>query len=79
MISPLVGLQSSTPSGSPKVGDLATALLFTSKGDRPYCCRIERVDSRYAWVKVIGLAVEWPYQVGDQITVTLNKVIDWES
>ncbi len=77
MLYPLVGFESSSPVGSPEVGALATVLLYTAAGDKAYGARIERVEHGLAWVKVIGLSVEWPYMLGDQITVSLDKVIDW--
>lgn len=78
MISPLISVASDSPQGEPTVGALATVLLFTNDGDKPYCCRIERLEYGMAWVKVIGLNISHPYSVGDQLTVDIDKVIDWE-
>ena len=74
MISPLVQLQSNNPKGTFGVGDLVTVTLL---GGRVSGARITRQDAHNVWVKLAGLTVPQPYEIGDRLVLDHSQVVDW--
>ncbi len=75
--SPLVGSHP-TRKGSPKAGDLVTVLMY--KGGEcalQMCARLERTEAGTAFVKLIGLDVPAPYQIGQRFPIPMERVADW--
>lgn len=75
--SPLVGT-APTRKGEPQVGDLLTVLMFKDGGfNLPVGARLERVACGTAFVKLVGLDVPPPYQIGERFPIPMERVIDW--
>lgn len=75
--SPLVGT-APTRKGSPKAGDLVSVLMYK---DGEFAlqvgARLERTQAGTAFVKLIGLDVPAPYQIGQRFPIPMERVIDW--
>ena len=72
----LAFLPSSEPKGSPQVGDLLTVALF---GDKVSGARLERVTCGSYFVKLIGLDVPEPYELGMRLPLNREAILDWGS
>jgi hypothetical protein len=59
----------------PREGDLVTVTLF---GGKRSDARLERVVSQTYFVKLIGLDIPEPYQIGDRLPLDRASIIDWE-
>jgi len=77
---PLVQVPVHTPKGRPQIHDLATVKLA---GGELAGARITRIlphgDSCLYGVRLIGLTVPAPYQVGMYLNVKAENVIDWSN
>ena len=76
-ISPLVGTSSARKGDGPEVGGLVTVLLRKGDGFVKSGARVERIAGGTTLVKLVGLDVPEPYQVGDQYPLPSDKVVDW--
>ena len=74
MITPLVSLQATSPTGTFEVGDLVTVSLF---GGKLSGARITRQNAHNVWVTLAGLTVPQPYAIGEALVLDREKVIDW--
>ena len=70
--------QAEGPVGQPKVGDLATVLLWKDGSFSAKCgARITRIDcGRDFFVRLI-VGIPQPYRFGDNLVVGKSQVIDW--
>jgi hypothetical protein len=74
MLTPLVSIPVSGPVGRPEVGSLVTVKLagnVTSGG------RIIRIAHGSYFVRLVGLDVPQPYQIGDIFPLSHKAIIDW--
>lgn len=77
-ISPLVGTPPTTRKGDgPEVGALVTVLLRKGDGFVESGARVECIAYGTTFVKLVGLEVPEPYQVGDRYPLPTDKVVDW--
>ena len=72
--SPLVSVPGSGPQGQPQVGDLLTVKLF---GGKVSGARLERVSCGTYFVKLVGLDIPQPYELGLRLPLNREAIIDW--
>ena len=78
MFSSLVSFQAEGPVGSPKVGDLATVLLWKDGSFSAKCgARITRIDCERDFFVRLVVGIPQPYRFGDNLVVGKSQVIDW--
>jgi len=61
-------------------GELVTVELRKSFNSSEYVqcgARIEKIECGNAFVKLVGLEVPAPYQIGDRLPLDVERVIDW--
>ena len=71
---PLVSVPAHRPQGQPQVGDLLTIALA---GNKASSARLERVSAGTYFVKLVGLDIPAPYQLGDRLPLGREAVTDW--
>ena len=76
LVRPLTGMGEGRKA-NPEVGDLVTVLLVKDGGLVECGARLERVAYGTAFVKLVGLSVPVPYEIGQRFPLSMNKVIDW--
>ena len=77
-ITPLAGISPHPMGDTPQIGELVTVLL--RKGDDFIQCgaRLERVRAQTAFIKLAGLEVPQPYELGQRLPIPIDKVVDWD-
>lgn len=75
MITPLVSVATSAPTGEPKIGGLVT---WEDYAGRHIGGRLIDWRCGNAWVRVVGLSVPRPYSLGEVYVIDQSKVIDWD-
>ena len=75
LISPLVQVKAGQPAGDPKEGDLVTVSL---SGAKISGARLTRISCGTYFVRLCGLDVPTPYQVGDRYPLSRDKIVDWQ-
>ena len=71
----LTSVPSSGPKGQPQVGGLVTVKLF---GGKTSGARLERVAHGTYFVKLAGLTVPAPYEIGMRLPLEREAIIDWD-
>lgn len=58
-----------------QVGDLVTVVLA---GGQQCGGRVVRIAPGTFFVKLVGLSIPQPYQLGDTLPISVERVLDWE-
>jgi hypothetical protein len=71
---PMVFLPPTRPASEPQVGDLLTVKLAFGKTSG---ARLERIDGGCYFVKLVGLGIPEPYELGDRFPIDRAAITDW--
>jgi hypothetical protein len=74
MLTPLISVPASKPVNEPEVGGLVTVKLA---GDVTSGGRIARIAYGTYFVKLVGLNVPQPYELGMIFPLNREAIIDW--
>ncbi len=68
------------PFSAIKAGDLVTVNVYnpeTGNIDQEAGARVKRMAYGNVWIQIAGLSAPKPYEIGDNLVLSDNQVIDW--